>query len=859
MKQLDAPVEEILQDLSELCKGVQHPLRGLFLRHYLSWVSSPAVSIHDKNSVVVAFNFHVSNLLESIKLWGRISYGIPSSDTAGIASAKVENAKMGQLVASELGKILHLEGVDSTMFKTQVLPQVLDCIFDGVKDPINQRFLLDSLTNSITPESLFECYDVLLETARSRCATGVSFPLDCVVERLVGYVLERQGRALRQEAPSPSSNNAGGLKFEELEKVRIVLYESVKNAVAETFTPSTSNHQQNTSKSSQPNLDIPTVEKWLDERMRQIVAYAIFCAVIFTTEAHKQMCAIHLAISVVKLRLPDLLSQVAVDAQQNPQTDLYDLMSYSAAASLRDHLSTLSSIIINGPRAQVCSDMLLREEGLTEPICSAFDDRVSSEGGGYCETIDVLKSLIIDALGGLKNVRGGVIFEIMKSFVEGKKVFVFGNPAVGGNILRGWTNALVRWGAMEGDVAGLICQMVHLFAMDGERLKILTMNNGNLGEAVPQHIDEHGNAFNVDAVAENADFFLTCLDEVCVSVSVNEEVAKVVIPAIIQRVLDAIPSLLKASNTFNAAASTPFFFIKKGLQNVNKRVASLTAMGDIKLAMNSIISAILAVSALIHNLISSKTYREESEFPSLKSMTERMVAEFLTQTLVLVEDVRTDSRAHLSALLSIITCLHDFRTRSCLSAPVYKDFSKLLVQHCLKLSKKSDQCVALMASSHLYWPTPAEAVLEGEEDVSAKKDGDAVVAVLNKAVEVCDGIMASGIGGTLPPCACIYVDILDKFVLHFEEGCETVTLSFIVQFTTLCIETIQVSLSEASGVTSSVEQEVKEATKKGMKHLASIVRYMKTRRNDSQGPFTSSTGGEALDTIDLGALIALYN
>lgn len=32
----DAPVREIMKDMLEMSRGVQHPTRGLFLRHYLS-------------------------------------------------------------------------------------------------------------------------------------------------------------------------------------------------------------------------------------------------------------------------------------------------------------------------------------------------------------------------------------------------------------------------------------------------------------------------------------------------------------------------------------------------------------------------------------------------------------------------------------------------------------------------------------------------------------------------------------------------------------------------------------------------------------------------------------------------------
>jgi vacuolar protein sorting-associated protein 35 len=32
----EAPIKEIMKDVMEMGRGVQHPTRGLFLRHYLS-------------------------------------------------------------------------------------------------------------------------------------------------------------------------------------------------------------------------------------------------------------------------------------------------------------------------------------------------------------------------------------------------------------------------------------------------------------------------------------------------------------------------------------------------------------------------------------------------------------------------------------------------------------------------------------------------------------------------------------------------------------------------------------------------------------------------------------------------------
>ena len=39
IKSKEAPAKDILKDLVEMCRGIQHPLRGLFLRSYLSQVS----------------------------------------------------------------------------------------------------------------------------------------------------------------------------------------------------------------------------------------------------------------------------------------------------------------------------------------------------------------------------------------------------------------------------------------------------------------------------------------------------------------------------------------------------------------------------------------------------------------------------------------------------------------------------------------------------------------------------------------------------------------------------------------------------------------------------------------------------
>lgn len=48
----EAPVKEIMKDMMEMSRGVQHPTRGLFLRHYLSGQTRDHLPIGDGQTYV---------------------------------------------------------------------------------------------------------------------------------------------------------------------------------------------------------------------------------------------------------------------------------------------------------------------------------------------------------------------------------------------------------------------------------------------------------------------------------------------------------------------------------------------------------------------------------------------------------------------------------------------------------------------------------------------------------------------------------------------------------------------------------------------------------------------------------------
>ena len=54
----DAPVKEIMKDMMEMSRGVLHPIRGLFLRHYLSGQTRDHLPVgNDAGCVYLAYMY----------------------------------------------------------------------------------------------------------------------------------------------------------------------------------------------------------------------------------------------------------------------------------------------------------------------------------------------------------------------------------------------------------------------------------------------------------------------------------------------------------------------------------------------------------------------------------------------------------------------------------------------------------------------------------------------------------------------------------------------------------------------------------------------------------------------------------
>lgn len=78
IKSKQVPAKDILKDLVEMVKGVQYPMRGLFLRNYLTHTSKdklPDVGSPyegEGGTVQDAYQFILQNFAETNRLWVRL-------------------------------------------------------------------------------------------------------------------------------------------------------------------------------------------------------------------------------------------------------------------------------------------------------------------------------------------------------------------------------------------------------------------------------------------------------------------------------------------------------------------------------------------------------------------------------------------------------------------------------------------------------------------------------------------------------------------------------------------------------------------------------------------------------------------
>ena len=143
----ETPAKDILKDMVEMVKGVQHPMRGLFLRHYLSQVSRdklPDIGSPYEGAgggMSDAYSFILQNFTESNRLWIRLQ---THGQKVEKKKRERERKDLRMLVGTNLVRLSQLEGLEVVEYKESLLPKLLEEIVT-CRDTLAQSYLMDCI------------------------------------------------------------------------------------------------------------------------------------------------------------------------------------------------------------------------------------------------------------------------------------------------------------------------------------------------------------------------------------------------------------------------------------------------------------------------------------------------------------------------------------------------------------------------------------------------------------------------------------------------------------------------------------------------------------------------------------------
>eukprot|EP01135_Chromosphaera_perkinsii_P010494 Nk52_evm4s2152 gene=Nk52_evmTU4s2152 len=222
-----APKKEILKDLVEMCRGVQHPLRGLFLRNYLlqstknllpdtpaaapvegggegeqeqqassSAGKGGAAEANSDGNIHDSLEFILLNFAEMNKLWVRMQHQGHSKNRV---KRERERQELKLLVGTNLVRLSHLESVDIDIYREKVLPSVFEQIVN-CRDVLAQEYLMECVIQVFPDEYHLKTLDVFLGAcARLQPAVNVKQIIASLIDRLANFASREDGEGIPKD------------------------------------------------------------------------------------------------------------------------------------------------------------------------------------------------------------------------------------------------------------------------------------------------------------------------------------------------------------------------------------------------------------------------------------------------------------------------------------------------------------------------------------------------------------------------------------------------------------------------------------------------------------------------------------
>ena len=226
---------EIIFDLLGMIKGVQNPIRGLFVRYYL--LKRIKDKLPDKDNIYLqeggnfddTLKFLLQNMDEMNRLWIRLGSDVSGNEKIIRDKERVE---LKILVGESINRLSSLDSLTVELYEKQVLPTLFKMILDS-NDILSQQYLMECIIHAFSDSYNVKCIDLILNTL-SRLTPGVDIKglFISLMEKLAKFITDNSGEDATEEDKQIVSNATSVYPilveyFDSLQKETMVMGENM--------------------------------------------------------------------------------------------------------------------------------------------------------------------------------------------------------------------------------------------------------------------------------------------------------------------------------------------------------------------------------------------------------------------------------------------------------------------------------------------------------------------------------------------------------------------------------------------------------------------------------------------------------
>ncbi|KAK4150060.1 vacuolar protein sorting-associated protein 35 [Chaetomidium leptoderma] len=721
-----APVKELMKDMMDMSRGVQHPIRGLFLRYYLSGQARDCLPAGDSDgpegNLQDSINFILTNFVEMNKLWVRLQHQGHSRERD---QRTQERKELQLLVGNNIVRLSQL--VDLQAYKDGILGPLLEQVVQ-CRDVLAQEYLLEVITQVFPDEFHLHTLDQFLG-AVSRLNPHVN------VKAIVIGLMDRLSDYAERESQNESEEDRGKMEDEALasllEKVKLAASSAAAQNSSATPEEQPEDAPQNGDRAEDdtgsttetPNKDddepAPSVadteatavngDESQPAKKRRGIPEDVPLYEIFFEQVKNLVQAQHLPIQDT-IGLCVSLTNLALNIYPE-RLDYVDQVLDYAHSKVKEHAN--SADLHSQPAQQSLLALLqspLRRymsifTALSLPTyVSLFQSQTyptrRAVAGELARTL-LKNQTPISTPSQLENA-----LEVLKVLIKEGSQPPAGYPGV----VQPRARAVETDETMEEQ--GWLARLVHLIHSDDNdtQFRLLQMTRKAYGE---------GN----DRIRTTTPPLITAGLKLARRFKTREHY----------------------DDNWSSQSSSLLKFLHSAISTLYTRVNGAGA-AELSLRLFSSCGQVADMTGF-----------------------EEVAYEFFAQAFTVYEEAVSDSKAQFQAVCVLSSALH--RTRN-FGKENYDTLITKCAQHASKLLRKPDQCRAVYLASHLWWATPIAANGETEE-TELYRDGKRVLECLQRALRVADSCMETATSIEL------FVEILDRYVYYFDQKNESVTTKYL--------------------------------------------------------------------------------